>query len=720
MNEEIDRTERVRAVVLAVVMVISVVGGAATIAGQTVADGSLEDTTDDATTSVESAPDGTTEDGAGDETVDAATDGVSTETADGDTGVDGESTETSVDDATDTTNTDVDETTGTDVDDAADTVDDTTDGGDDGTTDTDADVDDATEADVEGPVDETGDPDADRVTRVDTGELVDTTLRDSSGLGGVRLVEVAERLGLDSNLLTRRTTSASTSSTAATRDDTSGSTGADADPDVVNITASAANQPPIYAAGQGPTALTLAEDDPGSFPDNGTATLRLPEDTSTAFDRANTSATASGDGASATVTGVTARQVTISVSSTDDSVNSSISVEGLRFTSGADAQSVDVVWSFGNVSDSTTVGPERMAALGFVVDAPRGARRAPERGTGLSIEPGTRTEGFHGADEPIVISVPDRLRDEVAFDTSADVDVTTRGDDCDTVGPLPPLEEVEGLGYTVNGTEIRIVPGCEIGHDENVFIQDVRFNLSGANASEPAEITAQLETTYEPVDATERASIAAGDPIDGHAPVVDVSTTMVEQSAEDTAGDGAVRISIADDIGGLMADSSRITIELTDTGVTFNESRTLEVASVGDSPPPTVVSANATTLVLEVDGATAEGDEFRIQRSGGHPIRFDAAADASDTSLLVTTTPGAEDVTQTTGTVVSVPQQERLTVPRAIAGDDDRIDNPEIAEAIDLWRAGEEVPGTCDETISNPQISELKDTWRTAGTVNES
>ena len=32
MNEEIDRTERVRAVVLAVVMVISVVGGAATIA----------------------------------------------------------------------------------------------------------------------------------------------------------------------------------------------------------------------------------------------------------------------------------------------------------------------------------------------------------------------------------------------------------------------------------------------------------------------------------------------------------------------------------------------------------------------------------------------------------------------------------------------------------------------------------------------------------------
>ena len=169
---------------------------------------------------------------------------MSTETADGDTGVDGESTETSVDDATDTTNTDVDETTETDVDDAADTVDDTTDGADDGTTDTDADVDDATEADVEGPVDETGDLDADRVTRVDTGELVDTTLRDSSGLGGVRLVEVAERLGLDSNLLTRRTTSASTSSTAATRDDTSGSTGADADPDVVNITASAANQPP--------------------------------------------------------------------------------------------------------------------------------------------------------------------------------------------------------------------------------------------------------------------------------------------------------------------------------------------------------------------------------------------------------------------------------------------------------------------------------------------
>lgn len=58
-----------------------------------------------------------------------------------------------------------------------------------------------------------------------------------------------------------------------------------------------------------------------------------------------------------------------------------------------------------------------------------------------------------------------------------------------------------------------------------------------------------------------------------------------------------------------------------------------------------------------------------------------------------------------------------LSVPEAISGDDDKIDNQEISEAKDYWREVEEVPGTCGETISNEQISYLKDVWRTEGTV---
>ena len=52
---------------------------------------------------------------------------------------------------------------------------------------------------------------------------------------------------------------------------------------------------------------------------------------------------------------------------------------------------------------------------------------------------------------------------------------------------------------------------------------------------------------------------------------------------------------------------------------------------------------------------------------------------------------------------------ECSSVPQAIAGEDDRVGNSELAYAVDLWREGDEVPGTCGETIDNAQISSLKD-----------
>ena len=193
----------------------------------------------------------------------------------------------------------------------------------------------------------------------------------------------------------------------------------------------------------------------------------------------------------------------------------------------------------------------------------------------------------------------------------------------------------------------------------------------------------------------------------------------MEADTTSSTGGGGVRVSVTDDVGGLMGNDTRITLELEGGGVTFDESQDVEAVSVsGDTPPPSVVNVSGTTIVLRTNGETDAGDEFRIQRSGGKALRFDAAPDANDTALRVTTTPGAENVTQVTEEIVTI--TECLSVPQAIAGEDDRVGNSELAYAVDLWREGDEVPGTCGETIDNAQISSLKDAWRTGETVNDS
>jgi hypothetical protein len=278
------------------------------------------------------------------------------------------------------------------------------------------------------------------------------------------------------------------------------------------------------------------------------------------------------------------------------------------------------------------------------------------------------------------------------------------------------------VDYTVNETQIRIDPGCELGSDEYVRIEDVRFNVSGAGVADPAEITAQLGTTYEPVDAVERVPVDAGDPIDGHAPAVDAATTTVEAGSTNATGDGAVTVSIAVDVGGLTGEGTQITVESNDPGVGFDESQELEAVAVsGDTASPTVVSVNATTVVLEAQADSQQGDEFRLQRAGGGGIRFDVGTGAGDASMLVSTTPGAEDVTQSTGTAVTVTGQDCRSIPRAVAGADGVIDNADALTAIDYWEDDEKVPGTCGARMTEGDVQEVVDIWeREDSRVDES
>jgi hypothetical protein len=510
---------------------------------------------------------------------------------------------------------------------------------------------------------------------------------------------------------------AGSDSTRQTRTSTDGSgTAGSADPASVGVTAGATNQTAIETAGEGPATLQFTESESGDFPDNGTAHLTLPDGAGVTFDIPNSSAVASGDNASATVTNVSATAVTIQVNSTDDA-NSSLRLEGLRFTVTAAASPANATWTFGNTSGTTTVEPERLVFDGFDDDVPRGTAKVPEDETEIVVRApdDARSTGFHESRDVIAIVIPDEYADDIVFNTSSDVQVTSEGGDCG----LPPLGAPRPEEYDLTESTLLVEPSCDIGREARIEASGLQFDVTGANASEPAEFAVDLDGEYDPVNSTEKVPVTGGSTVEAHAPVVDPGGATMEAGTTNSTGGGGVRVSITDDVGGLMGNDTRITLELEDGGVTFDESQDIEAVSVsGDTPPPSVVDVSGTTIVLETNGETDAGDKFRIQRSGGEALRFDAAPDANDTALRVTTTPGAENVTQVTGEVVAI--TECSSVPQAIAGEDDRVGNSELAYAVDLWREGDEVPGTCGETIDNAQISSLKDAWRTGETVNDS
>jgi hypothetical protein len=266
---------------------------------------------------------------------------------------------------------------------------------------------------------------------------------------------------------------------------------------------------------------------------------------------------------------------------------------------------------------------------------------------------------------------------------------------------------------------ILIKTSCEIGREAYVLARGVRFNVTGAAADEPAEFATALEASYEPVNATDRVEVDAGDPVEAHAPLLGVTETTVEENTTNTTGNGTARLTIADDVGGLMGDGSRLTVELDDTGVTFNESQEFETVAVeGDSPPPTVLEVDETSIVLEVEDETTAGDEFRIQRAGGEGIRFDAAPGANDTAFTVATTPGDEDVTQVTDTVVSVGCLPETEVKNVIDADNNNdINLSELLEAASYYNDDEVVPGTCKGIpLNDDQQTDLLDL---AGVYND-
>jgi hypothetical protein len=562
---------------------------------------------------------------------------------------------------------------------------------------------------VEGPVSaddvedagEAGTDAADELEEVTDGVTVDRVLPETIDMGSLE----SRILGM-AGIYERPRSGAATQQTASTSED--GGSGAESGPGSVGITAGATNQPGIATQGEGPATFTFTESEPGAFPDSGTVRLRLPEEGGVTFDPGNTSAAATVDGGSGTVTDVAPTEIVLEVTSTDPNTTTSINLDGLRFESAPNAAAVDATWRFGNTSAATALEPERLTVEGFDEDVPRGAHGTPDGATAvLAYAQDARSEGFVEENRNLVVRIPEEFTDEVAFDTSASLTVRTEGGDCG----LPIVGDEREENHWLTDEQIVVEVSCEIGSEEYLEIRGIKFNVSGASVSEPAEIGARLVTLYEPVDRIDQVVVDAGDPIRAHAPVVKTDNTTVRSDATDVAGDGAVAVSMEDDVGNMLGDGSRLTVELEDTGVTFNDSQTFEAATVSGNTSASVERADGTTVEVLVDGPSEPGDELRIQGENGSAIRFDVAADAGDAAFVVTTTPGAEEVTQRTETVVTVDGCE--SIPSAVdENDDGRIGDFEVLDAIEYWRDDAEVPGTCGETIDDFEVLDLIETWR--------
>lgn len=673
MSTEPTTTERVRAMLLATVMAMSIVVGSAAIAGGSVDGGSLEETDD-----LDSATDSTDE--AVNETIDSVDDGTD-ETTDG---TDGGTTDGTTD---------------------------TVDGVDDGTDDTTEETTDDSTADL-------------GETTGGLGGDVTGVAEDIEDLDSGTVSEALSSVGADAVSSVLESTGETLADETATDDGTESSTHtAGVDPGVVGVTAGAENQTASASPDAGAATFTFGEAEAGSFPSNGTVTVQLADTGSVAFDTDDSDVAVSGEGLQTGSVALSSGTLEIEVTDVDDSRNSSLSVSGLRFVTAADADTTTMTWAFGGTEDAVTVEPEYLGATGFGDDVPRGAYRTPE-GTGIAIEADTdaRTEGFHAEDNAMRVAIPAAAQGDLAFDTTAEDDVTVEGigGDCQ-FGPvrastltLPGFEE-----QFLTDEEFIFAPPCEVGADETLVVRGLRFNVSGAGAADPAEFATQLEMDYEPVEATERVWIDAGSPVAAHAPVADAGETTVEAGTTATTGDAPLTVTLADDLEGasLVADGSQVTIGLDGEGVTFNESQDLE-AVVDGSMAGEVVAVRADAVVVDVDGDSDAGDELEVRRADGDGIRFDVAENAGDTDITVTTTPGDEDVTQVVGSV-TLWSQECASVAAAISDDEGYIGNPEISQALDYWRNVEEVPGTCGETISNPQISRLLDIWRNAERVED-
>ena len=425
--------------------------------------------------------------------------------------------------------------------------------------------------------------------------------------------------------------------------------GGAATPGDVAVTAGASNQAPTTA--DGPTPLRFEETSSDDFPAEGTVTFTLPAGSDVTFDPENSDPSVDSP-LTVSVGEVTVdeRTVTVEIEETDPGSEEYVEIEGLRFAASADAAGETATWNFGDAEATVAIEPERPTVDVSADAVRRGADSEPDSPEGATVEidaANTRSSGLHESDHRMVVRIPASEMDVLSFDQGSDPEIYVDDPACE---PFLYQDYDEDLGQFAYSFK----PRCDVD-DQTFRIEGLYFDAAGADVDDSTETDVTLDVEYAPVDRLERPTVQADSPVSVVAPEVaveDGAVTTLERNSTGTEGSEPVRITVADDHGGQVAEGTEVTVELLGAdGVTFDTGQDLAVETeAGQRFDASVASVEPTRITLSVEGESAAGESITLHREGGGGIRFDVAEDAAEgrASFAVTTTTGDDPVTQAT------------------------------------------------------------------------
>jgi len=476
------------------------------------------------------------------------------------------------------------------------------------------------------------------------------------------------------------------------------------------------------------TSPRLDAADPTEFPSRFTATLDTADAGITFNTTDNSSVSATSPFGSATVSNVNSSQIEVEVTNFDassgsDGDNYIVQLDGVRYDVTPDAADQNITWNTLGKSAGYELFPERLdAEFAGSTEFARGATKQPDNGVGMVINAtDKRTDGLHAGGDNMTVTIPTAVAG-LSFDKTADV-----SGEVDTGDDNPLTDNPQITNVTVKNESIEFTVPTTVDSGEEVILNGLRFNTSDFDertATSNVSIDSELNVSYSPVNATGAVGIAtANKNVTARAPNVTAtgpSRISTNASAENTS----VTVNITDTVGGQVANGSDITIEIEGSdNVTFNQSQNIAVDAPGDQAffadaGAATITDRKITLPVKENGDSKQGDWLNISsQSGG--LTFDTTNLSTNVTLAVTTTAASDgtgnNVTQLTNDVVTPCQ----LVQSVISDDQGKIGNANISRAIDLWREDKIVPETCGKKISNSQISNLIDIWREDGTVDE-
>jgi len=430
-----------------------------------------------------------------------------------------------------------------------------------------------------------------------------------------------------------------------------------------NVTAGAANQPPVD--GDGDARIAIEESNGTDFT-NGTFHLTIPASSAVRFDTAETvpegnvtvaptptaglTCTAGGVSNARLVNGTTLRaEYTASESSTDSDCTERIRYDELRFVAPADAKRTELTFSLNGTRVGYDLQSERLTAdLEVSEDLVRGQNRTGDATLTLSAA-NTVTDGFHAAGENVTVRIPAASRDDVSFDTATTPDVTIEDADTDLSSPTaetPAFENPNTLTFAISGGNI--------DSGDEVTVSGLRFNVSGASRTTPERPDASLTASYVPVDAMDGAPVTlrTGFVLSVHMPTVALggfprtdADVVVQSGTNRTSGANGTHLTIRDDddgTGGEINATDEVVVRIPDgTGITFNRNRSIN--ATGATPDGTVdaslVALGPKRLRLAVNNSSADGDGLLVGTENNSttdtvgPLEYNVTENATATNV---------------------------------------------------------------------------------------